>query len=146
MDADEIASTIGVDDLVFRRILIVVVEPVAGDDVALFSVGDFDVVKKVLAGEGEITFWRVRMKPGKPLAFGHISAEVNGQRRTVPLLGMPGNWLMVVAVAVYVLLPQLADLPRMIEAIRAASIEELMAVSGINREIAENIKSVLGGG
>jgi molybdopterin molybdotransferase len=47
------------------------------------SVGDFDVVKQVLSAEGEMTFWRVRMKPGKPLAFGRI----NG----VPLLGLPGN-------------------------------------------------------
>jgi molybdenum cofactor synthesis domain-containing protein len=47
------------------------------------SVGDFDVVKKVLAAEGEITFWRVRMKPGKPLAFGRIQG--------VPMLGLPGN-------------------------------------------------------
>ena len=47
------------------------------------SVGDFDVVKQVLAAEGEMTFWRVRMKPGKPLAFGRIS--------DVPLLGLPGN-------------------------------------------------------
>ncbi len=47
------------------------------------SVGDFDVVKQVLAAEGEIRFWRVRMKPGKPLAFGHIQG--------VPHLGLPGN-------------------------------------------------------
>ena len=47
------------------------------------SVGDFDMVKKVLASEGKIDFWRVRMKPGKPLAFGII--------RGVPLLGLPGN-------------------------------------------------------
>jgi molybdopterin molybdotransferase len=47
------------------------------------SVGDFDVVKQVLAAEGEMTFWRVRMKPGKPLAFGRIGG--------VPLLGLPGN-------------------------------------------------------
>jgi molybdopterin molybdotransferase len=31
------------------------------------------------------------MKPGKPLAFGHIAADVDGERRTVPVLGMPGN-------------------------------------------------------
>ena len=55
------------------------------------SVGDFDVVKKVLAAEGQITFWRVRMKPGKPLAFGQIQAEVDGKMRTMPVLGMPGN-------------------------------------------------------
>jgi molybdopterin molybdotransferase len=47
------------------------------------SVGDFDLVKDVLAAEGEMDFWRVRMKPGKPLAFGHI--------RGVPVLGLPGN-------------------------------------------------------
>jgi molybdopterin molybdotransferase len=55
------------------------------------SVGDFDVVKKVLDAEGQITFWRVRMKPGKPLAFGQIEAEVDGRTRTMPVLGMPGN-------------------------------------------------------
>jgi molybdopterin molybdotransferase len=47
------------------------------------SVGDFDMVKKVLAAEGEISFWKVRVKPGKPLAFGWV--------RGVPLLGLPGN-------------------------------------------------------
>lgn len=55
------------------------------------SVGDFDVVKQVLVAEGEMTFWRVRMKPGKPLAFGIISTEIDGQKRSVPVLGMPGN-------------------------------------------------------
>jgi molybdopterin molybdotransferase len=55
------------------------------------SVGDFDVVKKVLSAEGQITFWRVCMKPGKPLAFGRIDAEVDGVKRSVPVLGMPGN-------------------------------------------------------
>ncbi len=52
------------------------------------SVGDFDVVKTVLAAEGAMTFWRVRMKPGKPLAFGTLTT-LGGQ--LVPMLGMPGN-------------------------------------------------------
>jgi molybdopterin molybdotransferase len=47
------------------------------------SVGDYDVVKDVLKAEGEIRFWKVKMKPGKPLAFGTIQG--------VPLLGLPGN-------------------------------------------------------
>ena len=55
------------------------------------SVGDFDVVKQVLTAEGAMTFWRVRMKPGKPLAFGQLTAEIDGKLRTVPVLGMPGN-------------------------------------------------------
>lgn len=47
------------------------------------SVGDFDIVKNVLAAEGEMHFWQVAIKPGKPLAFGSV--------RDVPLLGLPGN-------------------------------------------------------
>ena len=47
------------------------------------SVGDFDLVKLVLADEGEMRFWQVAIKPGKPLAFGTIQG--------VPLLGLPGN-------------------------------------------------------
>lgn len=51
------------------------------------SRGDYDVVKDVLAKEGEIDFWTVRMKPGKPLAFGAFPA---GERQ-VPHIGLPGN-------------------------------------------------------
>ncbi len=51
------------------------------------SVGDFDLVKRVLAAQGRMDFWRVRMKPGKPLAFGWLSLS----GREVPVLGMPGN-------------------------------------------------------
>lgn len=52
------------------------------------SRGDFDVVKEVLVREGAIDFWTVRMKPGKPLAFGRFSAP-DGRR--VPHIGLPGN-------------------------------------------------------
>jgi len=47
------------------------------------SMGDYDVVKDILAREGEIVFWQVRMKPGKPLAFGRVKG--------IPHLGLPGN-------------------------------------------------------
>ena len=52
------------------------------------SRGDFDVVKEVLVREGAIDFWTVRMKPGKPLAFGRFAAP-DGRR--VPHIGLPGN-------------------------------------------------------
>ena len=52
------------------------------------SMGDYDVVKDVLARHGQIAFWTVRMKPGKPLAFGTLNGS-NG--RKVPHLGLPGN-------------------------------------------------------
>jgi molybdopterin molybdotransferase len=47
------------------------------------SVGDFDVVKRALCLEGAISLWQVRIRPGKPLAFGHVGG--------VPLIGLPGN-------------------------------------------------------
>jgi len=48
------------------------------------SVGDFDVVRQALADVGaDMDFWKVRMKPGKPLAFGVIGG--------VPAFGLPGN-------------------------------------------------------
>ncbi len=47
------------------------------------SVGDYDLVKQMLAEQGNIEFWRVRMRPGKPLAFGWLGKT--------PLLGLPGN-------------------------------------------------------
>ncbi|MCI0476809.1 MAG: molybdopterin molybdotransferase MoeA [Anaerolineales bacterium] len=50
------------------------------------SVGDYDIVKDVLNAEGEMRFWQVKMKPGKPLAFGILRGK-----KPVPLLGLPGN-------------------------------------------------------
>jgi len=56
------------------------------------SMGDYDMVKDVLAKEGEIDFWTVRIKPGKPLAFGTIKdISQAGGTRHIPLLGLPGN-------------------------------------------------------
>ena len=56
------------------------------------SMGDYDIVKDVLAREGEINFWTVRMKPGKPLAFGTIkTVSKDGATRKIPHLGLPGN-------------------------------------------------------
>jgi len=56
------------------------------------SAGDYDMVKDVLAKEGKITFWTVRMKPGKPLAFGTIKGvDKKGATRNIPHLGLPGN-------------------------------------------------------
>jgi len=55
------------------------------------SEGDYDMVKDVLAQRGEISFWTVRMKPGKPLAFGTMTKMEGEKERKVPHLGLPGN-------------------------------------------------------
>ena len=52
------------------------------------SKGDYDVVKDVLTRRGDINFWSVRMRPAKPLAFGHLRSN---DGRAIPLLGLPGN-------------------------------------------------------
>ena len=52
------------------------------------SKGDYDIVKDVLTQNGDINFWSVRMRPAKPLAFGHLHYP---GRKSVPLLGLPGN-------------------------------------------------------
>ena len=51
------------------------------------SRGDYDIVKDVLAKEGEVAFWTVAIKPGKPLAFGAFP----GQHHRIPHIGLPGN-------------------------------------------------------
>ena len=52
------------------------------------SKGDYDVVKDVLAQHGKIELSSVRMRPGKPLAFGMLRGP---DGREVPHLGLPGN-------------------------------------------------------
>lgn len=47
------------------------------------SVGEADYTKAVLAELGEIDFWKIAMKPGKPVAFGHLGAGW--------FFGLPGN-------------------------------------------------------
>jgi len=47
------------------------------------SVGAFDFVKEVIEANGKMDFWRVNMRPGKPLAF--------GEYRNIPFIGLPGN-------------------------------------------------------
>jgi molybdopterin molybdotransferase len=47
------------------------------------SVGAFDYVKEVIESNGNMDFWRVNMRPGKPVAFGNY--------REIPFIGLPGN-------------------------------------------------------
>ena len=55
------------------------------------SRGDYDVVKDVLAHMGSVSFWTVRMKPGKPIAFGTLKSSRGSVIRDIPHLGLPGN-------------------------------------------------------
>jgi molybdopterin molybdotransferase len=53
------------------------------------SMGDYDLVKDVLAQDGEVNFWKVKVRPGKPVAFGKIRGS--GPESGTILIGLPGN-------------------------------------------------------
>lgn len=62
------------------------------------SVGDHDLVQPALAAEGlSLAFWRIAMRPGKPLMFGNLGAT--------RVLGMPGNPVSTYVCALLFLIP-----------------------------------------
>jgi molybdopterin molybdotransferase len=54
------------------------------------SLGEADHTKRVMAELGEVLFWRLAMRPGRPLAVGRIGAEGEGGAPAI-LFGLPGN-------------------------------------------------------
>ena len=67
------------------------------------SVGDHDLVQSALAEDGlDIDFWRIAMRPGKPLMFGRY--------RNIPMLGLPGNPVSAQVCALLFLVPALTKL------------------------------------
>jgi molybdopterin molybdotransferase len=65
------------------------------------SVGDHDLVQRALGPRGfALDFWKIAMRPGKPLIFGRLGG--------VPLLGLPGNPVSTLVCATLFLKPALA--------------------------------------
>jgi molybdopterin molybdotransferase len=84
-----------------------VADAVAGMDMLVTtggaSVGDHDLVIAGLQQRGlTVDFWKIAMRPGKPLVFGQLGA--------VPMLGLPGNPVSAIVCATLFLLPALARL------------------------------------
>ena len=53
------------------------------------SVGEHDGIAQLMQSAGDLRFWKIAMRPGKPLIFGHLDRP-SGRGRA-PLLGLPGN-------------------------------------------------------
>jgi molybdopterin molybdotransferase len=66
------------------------------------SVGDADYVKEVLDEIGEVNFWKIAMKPGRPLSFGRIGDSL--------FFGLPGNPVSVMVTFYQFVLPALKHL------------------------------------
>ncbi len=65
------------------------------------SVGDHDLVQRALKPLGfELDFWKIAMRPGKPLIFGRLN--------NTPLLGLPGNPVSAMVCAILFLRPAIA--------------------------------------
>ena len=90
------------------------------------SVGDHDLVQSVLGEIGfELGFWKIAMRPGKPLIFGHVG--------DTPVLGLPGNPVSALVCAMIYLRPALA---RMLGASDAEAAPRLTA--RLTESLAEN--------
>ena len=54
------------------------------------SVGEADYTKAMMKKLGDVAFWRIAMRPGRPMAVGRIASESNDKAGAV-LFGLPGN-------------------------------------------------------
>lgn len=53
------------------------------------SVGEADYTKHVMEKLGSVNFWKIAMRPGRPMAFGQVHNKANGD--SAYLFGLPGN-------------------------------------------------------
>ncbi len=91
------------------------------------SVGEADYVKDVLANLGTVEFWKVAIKPGRPLAFGNLNGTI--------FFGLPGNPVAVLVTFYQFVLPALRKLMGINNAppvpkFRARAIERIRKLPG----------------
>ncbi len=104
------------------------------------SVGDYDLVQRALATRGlEIDFWKIAMRPGKPLMHGHMV----GHGAALPVLGLPGNPVSALVCALLFLLPAI----RRLSGEPHAALDDEQAVLGralpANDERADHLRAAL---
>jgi molybdopterin molybdotransferase len=102
--ADPVVLPVVPDD---RAALMAVADALRGMDMLVTtggaSVGEHDLVQGALAARGLVVdFWKIAMRPGKPLMFGRLG--------DLPMLGLPGNPVSSLICAILFLVPALARL------------------------------------
>ncbi|GGX77616.1 hypothetical protein GCM10007160_01060 [Litchfieldella qijiaojingensis] len=68
------------------------------------SVGQADWIRPALADSGDLGFWRIAIRPGRPLAFGRLG------ERQIPFFGLPGNPVAVMVTFLQFVQPMLRHL------------------------------------
>ena len=100
------------------------------------SVGEHDLVQAGLGTQGfELDFWKIAMRPGKPL--------ISGRLGEMPVLGLPGNPVSALVCAVLFLGPLLERLQGMAGAAPAVSAARLGGALGPNDGRADHIRATL---
>jgi molybdopterin molybdotransferase len=103
------------------------------------SVGDHDLVQAALAERGlALDFWKIAMRPGKPLMHGRLGA--------LPMLGLPGNPVSAIVCATLFLLPAMAVLAGQTPAPLLAERARLGAALGANDQRADFLRARLARG
>jgi len=99
------------------------------------SVGDADYIKTVLAEIGNINFWKIAIKPGRPLTFGKINESL--------FMGLPGNPVAVMVTFSQFVIPALQQLsgtsvspPTRLKAVSLDTLRKLPGRQEIQRGIA----------
>ncbi len=94
------------------------------------SVGEADHTKQVMASLGDVLFWRIAMRPGRPMAIGRIESEGHA----AILFGLPGNPVAVMvtfyALVRDALLAMSGATPQPLPMLRAASVETIRKKPG----------------
>jgi molybdopterin molybdotransferase len=94
------------------------------------SVGDADYMKQLLAQLGEVLFWKIDMRPGRPMAFGKLTS--NGH--SAMLFGLPGNPVAVMVTFYFfarmALLQMMGAKPQPIPVMRALSAQPIRKKPG----------------
>ena len=91
------------------------------------SVGEADFTKQVLDDVGSINFWKVAMKPGRPVAFGHVNGTT--------FFGLPGNPVAVMVTFYQFALPSLQKImgiknPLISPSLKAQSTQNIRKLPG----------------
>ena len=89
-------------------------ELAAGCDVVVstggVSAGDTDWIRPLLAELGEVAFWKLFLKPGRPFAFGQLGGGTATGIPATPFFGLPGNPVAAAITALQLLWPALQHL------------------------------------
>ena len=103
------------------------------------SVGDYDLVQKALATEGlALSFWKVALRPGRPMMHGRLGA--------MHVLGLPGNPVSAYVCAVLFLVPLIRQLSGRVDVAPAIEIARLGCDLPRNDERADYLRAVLTAG